>query len=189
MQFKVALPFSSQFNGSRTSWVSYSGQKYSVSSTALYTRGFTGMWSSVIRRIAEYGNFVFTARVKRETDLTAQNCMLVRGGSSISPTNYIWYPGYLFCYTNDGHYSILRLNSNGTQTTLQASTATGTILSTGWNTLKVSGSGSTLNFYINSTLLQTKIDATFASGLVGFQMEGVVGADRFLVDWATLTVP
>jgi hypothetical protein len=136
-----------------------------------------------------YGRFEFTARVKRENDSNYANYLIVRAGSSVLSSNSRWVPNYMFGYTNGGYYSIWKVNSAGAEAALQTWTYSTKILPYTWNTLKVYGNGSTFRFYINGTLVWTITDPTLTQGYVGVQMAKGATAGKFLVDWATLTIP
>jgi hypothetical protein len=187
--FDIANAFSSSFNGSMSGWASKPGGTWGTTSATMYTNGITNKWSSAYRAYTIYNKFIFTARIKREYDSYSANFLNVRMGSTTSTNNFEWYPGYNFGYSNDGYYSIWEVSSTGLATDKQPWTYTPAIVKYGWNTLKVTGSGSTFTFSINGVVVKTFTDSSFSQGYVGFQMYKNITAGKFLVDWATLTIP
>jgi len=114
--------------------------------------------------------------------------MLVRMGSKVSPYKF-WYPGYYFCYSNEGSYRIYKYDSSLHGTIIQDTTQTAAIKQDGWNVLKVVANGSKFKFYINGTLLKSFTDSMRSSGYVGFEMIRTnTDPTLFMVDWAKLTV-
>jgi subtilisin family serine protease len=187
--FYIANGFSSSFNGSMSGWARKAGGTWSVNSTTMYTDGLTYYWSSAYRLNSIYGRFEYSARVKRENDTNFANYLIVRAGSSVLSSNSRWVPNYMFGYVNAGYFSIWKVDSAGNEVALYSWAESPAIIPYGWNTLKVYGSGSTFKFYINGTLVGTVIDSTLTQGYVGVQMYKDVTAGKFLVDWATLTIP
>jgi hypothetical protein len=115
------------------------------------------------------------------------NTLAIRGNPVLDGTGW-WNSEYTFDYTNNGLFSVWRDN-NGTYAALKNWTSTAAINQGGWNTLKVTASGSTLKFYINGTLVWTGTDSTYASGRVGIGMyrSSTSLGDKLYVDWAQLT--
>ena len=187
--FIISKSFNANFNGSLSGFAKMSGATWSVTSTALYTRGLAGKYSSAFRNKNIYDKLIFAASVKREGNIDDLNCLVVRAGSNVRLDNSMWYPGYAFCYNNAGNFIIRRNESDGSITVLQPLTESSTIVAMGWNTLKVAAAGNTFEFYINGNLMTTISDAVYTRGFVGFQTNQESIAGRFLVDWATLTLP
>ena len=187
--FIISKSFNANFNGSLSGFAKMSGATWSVTSTALYTRGLAGKYSSAFRNKNIYDKLIFAASVKREGNIDDLNCLVVRAGSNVRLDNSMWYPGYAFCYNNAGNFIIRRNESDGSITVLQPWTESSTIVAMGWNTLKVAAAGNTFEFYINGNLMTTISDAVYTRGFVGFQTNQESIAGRFLVDWATLTLP
>ena len=187
--FYVSNPFTASFNGSMSGFAIKAGAAWSTNSTSLYTAGLQNYWTSAYRKNKVYNNFTFSARVKRESDLPAENCLVVRGGSSRDPDNYAWFPGYAFCYANNGNYIIYRANANGNYTLLKDWTAASAIIPFQWNVLKVAVNGTNFSYFINDEMIQSFQDSAFTQGYVGFQMYRGITSGRFLADWATLNIP
>jgi len=77
--------------------------------------------------------------------------------------------GYVFHMGGNGRYLILKV-INGSYTFLIPEWTDSDAIKTGydvWNTLKVVGSGTTMEFYINNTLVESLLDSEFSSGRVG----------------------
>ncbi len=140
----------------------------------------------------KYSDFTITARVKRAAGTVSSSFpasyLAVRMGTD-KTSELIWYTGYIFGYTNAGTYSIWRMGSSGSSRAIQPWTTTDTINKDDWNDLKVKVEGSTFQFYINDTLVNTFTDNKYSSGYVGFEMyrPGTMSS-RFYVDSVTLDI-
>jgi hypothetical protein len=181
--------FSSQFNGSSSGWVKRPGAAWNAGSTTYYTLGTADKVSSVSYN-KTLGNFTYQARMKRITKDTywgGQAGLVVRGSPSFDSVND-WRTSYEFIYSSYfGDFTIWR-GLNGTWTALKGWTMSPAIVKNGWNTLKVVANGSGLQFYINGNLVWLGSDSKIASGQVGlWTWGGGSSAERFDVDWATLT--
>lgn len=186
---KTATGFDSQFNGTTDGWVKKAGGEWFIKDNKFYaTRGKAGIWSSAYYKEATYEDFVYTARVKRRTG-TGINCMAVRMGAKTDATTKLWYPGYYFCYWDDGTYGIDKCDPSVTCSSIQPSTPTEAVVKNGWNVLKVAANGTSFKFYINSTLVKSFFDSMRSSGYVGFMMvRETTDPTLFMMDWAKLTV-
>ncbi len=190
VNFKVDAGFTSNFNGTMAGWEAKGVVPWNVNLSEMYTKGRLDYWSNVYYKKSEYADFEYSARVKRTNDISSANYITVRMGTNLSSefSNNTWYPGYVFGYTNYGKYSIWILNPDESETLIQPWTNTDAIVPNDWNVLKVKAVGSTLNFYINDTLIHTFTDPSFSSGYVGFvtfKSEDI--RSLFKVDWAKLT--
>ena len=64
---------------------------------------------------------------------------------------------------------------------------TDAVVTGGYNTLRITASGSTLNFYINDVLMDSLTDSSFSSGSVGVGMyKTSTVSTTYYVTWATL---
>jgi hypothetical protein len=139
-----------------------------------YTNGITKKFSSI------RSNFIFkdvdvTAILKRTSGSVPEDGSYpasyigVRMGKSKNGSNYNWYTGYIFGYTNAGTYAIWRLDSGTKVTTIQPWTDTD--INTGdWNTLEVIAQGNDFEFLINDASVKTFTDDEYDDGYVGVEM-------------------
>ena len=98
----------------------------------------------------------------------------MRGEPSSIASSGHWNNGYLFQYSNDGYYSVFKY-VGGSSTALQSWTATSTVVSGDWNTLKVQMNGTSMSFWINDTLVWSGTDSSFSSGYAGLGFFGEQG--------------
>jgi len=189
-RFYISNPFSYSFNGSKADWVTKAGT-WGTTNTALYTNGTPGQYSTIYHKGSIYDDFTFTAKVKRENDTGYSNVLAVRTGVKVDPSESGLYWSYYFSYVNAGHYAVYARDKAGVLYQIQPWTPTSAIVNGGWNTLKVTASDTTFKFYINGTKVITVNNPTpkLNKGYVAFlSYKGAVDG-RFLVDYATLTMP
>ncbi len=99
-----------------------------------------------------------------------------------------WARSYLFQYTRWGSYSVWK-TVDGMYTPLQYWTYSPAIRSyDAWNTLRIVASGSSLQFYINGSLVWSGQDTQLTSGRVGLSMykDPDTVNDLLSVNWAQL---
>ena len=185
----VPISFISRFSGTTDDWMRKAGGTWQASSMALYTTGLPNKWTSAFRPDTLYSSFDYSARVKRTSALESGNFLAVNMGKSVDTTaGSIWYPGYLFGYSNSGYYSIWELTSDGNVRAVQPWTKTTAIIADDWNTLRVLANQGDFKFYINGVQLRVFNDTTRTSGYVGMQMFQVgSAATKFQIDWARLS--
>ena len=183
-----SLSFNSNFNDSMKGWMRKGGGSWHVTTTALYTEGSTDVATSIYRTTGNYTNFTYEASIRRTVNGPQANYLAVRMGNCLDDYKQ-WYPGYIFGYTNDGKVSIWRYDTESSSTPIVHFEETDDVNPYGWNTVKVVANGSNFKYYINNVLQADFSDATYPSGMVGFQMY-TPGAPlgEFEVDWARLQV-
>jgi hypothetical protein len=188
MSFSVSPGgFNSQFNGDMTGWVIHTGQWWIASSAWLTTQGLTNAWASVSFNDT-FSNLDYKVKLWRGGSETIANSILIRGTPAPLSSTGLWDSYYAFQYTRDGRYSVWK-RVEGVSSYLQSWTTT-TAINQGdaWNELRVVANGSTLDFYINGTLVWTGTDSSLSSGRVGIRMyKETSAAEQLWVDWAILT--
>lgn len=182
--------FDEQFNGSIAKWLARSGVWTNASSAYLYTPGRAASWNFVTYSPSTYSNVDYSVKLWRYGSSTNSSNIVIRSSGAVS-SNGGCSDCYIFQYTRSGSYSIWK-RVNGTETALQ-NWATSTAIATNdnWNTLRVRAVGSSLQFYINGTLVKSVTDTSHTSGYVGMSMYSpTTGTTETLyADWATLSVP
>ena len=178
--------FYSPFTSEKTGWAAHKGTWPLEGSNYLTTLGVASK-AATISHINDYATLTYEVRMRRLGCVGCANVLAIRGNPVLDSTGW-WISEYTFDYTNNGLFSVWKDN-NGTYTALKNWTSTSAINQGGWNTLKVTASGSTLKFYINGTLVWTGTDSAYASGRVGIGMyrNGTSTGDKLYVDWAQLT--
>jgi len=190
--------FNSTFSGNSTGWKPQVGGTWYTSSTTYYTNGSSNKWSTA-RYNGTYTDFNYSARLKRIGGIyydgthyvASANAIYVRAGKSFNATNS-WYPGYMFAYYDWGtlgytpSFGIWKEESDGSSTNIVFAN-TDAVVTGGYNTLRITASGSTLNFYINDVLMDSLTDSSFSSGSVGVGMyKTSTVSTTYYVTWATL---
>jgi C1A family cysteine protease len=191
MTFTV-FGFNSQFNGNARGWVPQAGGSWKTTSSYYYTNGYSGGgWSTSLFN-ATYTDFDYAARLKRVGGVYYDST----DSSYWAPANTLFVrtsgnAGYEFDYydfgsVNYSSYSIWKNYSDGSWVNVTDASTTA-VVNNNWNTLRVTASGDTLNFYINDQLVYTYTDSDFGSGAIGVGMSKITTASTtFEVDWATL---
>jgi len=83
-------------------------------------------------------------------------------------------------------FGIWKEESDGSSTNIVFAN-TDAVVKGGYNTLRITASGSTLNFYINDVLMDSLTDSSFSSGSVGVGMyKTSTVSTTYYVTWATL---
>ena len=190
----LAASIISNFEGFTSGWVAQAGGKWSIYKNAyFYSNGTGGKWSSA-RFESTRSQLDFSARVLRSGGVLntegkayyPASYLAVRMGDELSDNN-TWLAGYLFGYTNQGVYSVWKMNRDCSAVVLQPWTETSLLAIDDWNTLRVAVSGSALNFYINGVLAWSGSDGIFKEGKVGFSFFNHPNpSSSFFVDWASL---
>lgn len=185
--FNITSAFNAQFNGSINGWVALSGSwLYDTEKT--FTTGIApDHWSNLYRYPPTYTNFDYSVRMKHISSLYKSAGLGMRMGTSLS-SNWEWYPGYRFYYSNEGKFAVFIMHSDGTFTALQDWTTSTAINPNDWNILRVIAVGPYFHFYINGTLVANITDTELNEGYVGFSMSSDSLLDELDVDWARLTL-
>ena len=187
MTFTV-FGFDSQFTSNANNWVPQAGT-WKVGSGSYYS---TAYGKSLYN--ATFTDFDYAARVKRVGGVyhsTSDDSYWAAGNYLYIRSNGDNNAGYVFMYYQWGNgftsaYGVSKIGSDGIWTNIEFA-STDALVVNGWNTLRVTASGSTLNFYINDQLMYTLTDSTFSNGAVGVGMGKISGTTTALyVDWATL---
>ena len=191
LTFMVNLPadptgFSSNFTSDATGWVAHKGTWALEGSNYFTTVGMAGK-AATVSHIGDYSTLTYEVRMKRVGCVTCANTINIRGDPSTLDASGWWKTEYTFDYTNSGLFSVWK-DYNGTYVALKNWTTSSAIVQGGWNTLKVTASGSTLKFYINGTLVWSGADSSYPSGRVGIGMyrNTTSTGDKLYVDWAQL---
>lgn len=194
--FKTLAGFNSQFNGNSTGWVQRPGGVWKVNSAAYYTVGVDDTWSSVSYDKV-FTDFTYQVRLKRidsggELAGRWSSGLVIRGTPSFNASNE-WDTAYEFLYANNGTY-VVRKMELGVPHDLRPFSPTPAIVKNGWNILKVTLAGNSINCYINGSLVWSGSDsfgAPISSGLVGITMYRSSNStnNNLSIDWATLGMP
>ena len=185
--------FDYQFTNSRSGWRVVSGL-WTVNDGEFSTPG-TPLTFASASNLQEFADLDYSVRMKRTgTDhcLWCANQILIRGAPEPLGSYHLWNSAYLFQYSDDGWYSIWKV-VNGVITSLipyqNEWQETGAIIQGGYNVVRVVATGSSLNYYINGTLVWSGSDTSLTKGTVGFGMyRDITSSDDWLdVDYATLT--
>jgi len=179
--------FNSQFNGNADGWEVHSGMWY-YDDTSLFTYGNAGNLSTV-SYAADFTNLDYKVQLARAGSQLNGNQLFIRGKPDPLSSIGEWYKGYIFQYSANGNYSILK-TINGVTSAIKSWTYSSAI-NQGyyWNTLRITANGGTLKFYINGSLVWSGTDTSLTSGRVGIGMylASTSTTDWLVVDWATLT--
>lgn len=181
--FTPLAGFNSQFNGSAAGWVVRPGGAWANSATSLYTNGAANLVSSASYDQI-FSNFTFQVRMKRVSPAGYSSGLVVRGIPNFG-IDKDWKTSYQFLYRQNGTFSVWK-GINGSWTPLKDWTASPSIVTNGWNTLKVIADGKDFRYYINEILVWSGSDISLVNGQVGLWMYRGSSAENLEVDWAVL---
>ena len=176
--------FHSNFNSNHSGWSILKGSWSHVSSSYFKTAGAGDQFSS-IKHSGSYTTLTYEVKMKRDGCGGCSNAIIIRGNGVTAGKGW-WTHEYVFNYNKNGLFSVWKTDEN---TPLKNWTTTTHINNPGWNTLKVTASGSQLKFYINGHLVWQGSSSTYPSGNVGIGMyrSGGSSGNSFLLDWADLS--
>ncbi len=144
--------------------------------------------ASAYYRYGLFGDLTYEVQMKRTgICTTCANRIIIRGDPSDPNDTNNWLPSYNFQYSNKGSFSVWEYLKTGVSSPLQSWTAHDAIIENDWNTLKVVAVGSSLNFYINGTLVWSGNDVSFRTGRVGFGFYRNAEQGTLYVNSATLS--
>jgi hypothetical protein len=158
-----------------------------VTGGAYTTLGVANSYASA-SHANNYTTLTYEARLKRSGCASCANSLVIRGTPTPLDSSGRWNKEYKFQYSNDGYISVYEVNGS-TVTALLPWTSISGINNAGWNTLKVTATGSAMKFYVNGVLKVSGNDSTFSTGRVGINMyrSSTSTGDKLYVDWAKLT--
>jgi len=197
--------FYSNFNSNHSGWSILKGTWSHESGAYFTTMGVLGKAASIAHS-NNYSTLTYEVRMKRSGySNSCANALLIRGDADQDSWgwwdhsytfNYINYHGYYggpaYAVTKDNNGTYYNLTDPYNSAVLWKSTSR--VNSGGWNTLKVTASGSHLKFYINGYLIWSGTNSSYSSGRVGVALyRNPSGScdNRLYLDWAELdpTVP
>ena len=204
--FTILPSFNTQFNtdGNFEGWEQHYGAAWNVGSGVLSTTGLDDYYNSSASYGATFTDFTYEARMKMTYTSGPDNWispygLVVRGTPTFDAGND-WRTAYYFqvgqvrdaLYGDFSCYRVTKI-TNGVWTTLTGSGywwCSDSINFNDWNTLKVYANGTTLKFYINNTLMWSKVVSGPLSGRLGVFTTHPLGAIAPVeVDWALAGEP
>jgi len=182
--FRASTGFNSQFTSNANGWTPLKGAWSVVSSNYYKTVGAGDQFSST-KHSGSYSTLTYEVKMKRDGCAGCSNAVIIRGNGVTAGKGW-WTHEYVFNYNKNGQFSVWKDNET---IPLKNWTTTLHINNPGWNTIKVTASGSQLKFYINGHQVWSGANSAYASGTVGIGMyrSGGSTGNEFLVDWATLS--
>jgi len=190
--------FSSNFNSNHSGWSILKGTWSHESGAYFTTWGVAGKAASIAHS-NNYSTLTYEVRMKRlGSSNSCANALLIRGDAdqdswgwwdqsyTFNYVNYSGYGGPAYAVTRDHNGTYYNLTDPNNSSVLWKSTSR--VNSAGWNTLKVTASGSHLKFYINGTLVWSGTNSYYSSGRVGVALYRNTNScgDKFYLDWAEL---
>ncbi|KHK00513.1 family 16 glycoside hydrolase [Desulfovibrio sp. TomC] len=158
-------------------WTQNSFAAWSVTNGyASVTGTSSGNYFNLAYADKDFSTLDYSVRIRR-TGKNADadfNAIYFRGTSTPQDSYGDWNAGYWFAYSNNGYFTIYKAQ-NAAWTCLVNQTQTSAIVPIDWNVLRVTASGSSLQFFINGTSVYSLTDATLSSGQVGIEMSDADG--------------
>jgi len=189
----VNCSFNEQFTSTPSGWSAYGGHwQGSALNDYLFTFGVSDKTNAYLYG-KDASDFTYEAKFWRgenqgsASDYNA-NMLFFRVSGSQKADGF-FQNGYEFAYTRAGAYALYKV-VNGTESSIQDWASSAYIIKgSGWNTLKVIVSGSSIRCYINSHLVWSGTDSSLTSGKsgVGCYLSPEGSATSFWVDYAIQT--
>lgn len=181
-QFTAASVLDNWTQNSLATWTVANGYA-SVTGTS------SGNYLNLAYQNQNYSTLDYSVKMRR-TGTSAKadfNAIYFRGASTPQDSVGDWNSGYWFAYSNNGYFTIY-MGQNDVWSCLVNLTQSSAIVPDDWNVLRVTASGSSLQFYINGTSVYSITDTTLSSGQVGIEMSdadgGILAVDSALLSTA-----
>jgi Zn-dependent metalloprotease len=178
--------FDSSFTSTGAGWTPISGSWFYQTGYA-QTTGASNKFAT-LGSDNSYGDFEFTASMRRYGCATCDNGIVIRGTPMPLQTYDRWNTDYAFLYERDGTVSVWKRRGANEVSLLSYTTSGAVNLGDSWNTMKIIANRNHLYYYLNDNLVWSGIDYSYSYGKVGLTMyrNDTSTGDRFQVDWATL---
>lgn len=178
--------FNSTFNSSLAGWTEASGS-WGFTSQYATTNGAPETYSSLVSN-GSYGDFEYTATMRRSGCETCANGVFIRGTPAPLQTQNRWNTGYLFQYTRNGDVSVFVLVGTSYIPLRDWVPSEAVNIGTAWNTMKIIARGNQLFYYLNDDLVWSGMVSNYAYGKVGLTMfrNNTSTGDLLEVDAASL---
>jgi len=185
----TSTAFNSQFTSDASGWTPLNGT-WSLGSGYYQSSGLTDKFVTS-KHSNSYNLFSYEARLSR-TDSSGYSYGVFFNGSALPiSADGQWNNGYALFITDNGYFSIWRY-AGGVPTALLGWTPS-SVITTSWNTLKVTYNSSTqfVQFYINGSRVVSGYFGTYTSGQVGVGYFRSTTSNKIYVDYAkvSLTAP
>ena len=186
----MGADFTSPFTANSTGWSSVAGGWHlSTSDGTYFTHGVKDKFTSATYT-SYYADLDYSVKMRRTgACIKCSNYIIIRGVTApLALKTNEWYSGLEFVYINTGYYAIWKIDHNS-YTPIVNWTASPNIINKGWNTLRVTASGDSFEFYINDTVTPVWAGtiATNSFGRIGFGMKTDIGKDKFEITNVTVT--
>ena len=180
--------FDSQFGSSLTGWSSTSGVWFHDTSGYALTYGEPSSFSSIQYATQGFGDYEFTATMRRYGCATCSNGLQLRGKPLPLQYENRWEKDYAFLYNRSGEISVWKRISGIDVALLDWTFSEAVNLGDAWNTLRVVTRGNTFFYYVNNHLIWSGTDNDYRYGMVGLTMYRDAGSTSNLlqVDSAVL---
>jgi subtilisin family serine protease len=178
--------FNSQFTSDAAGWTPQKGS-WSLGNGFYLSPGLVDSNVSSAH-INNYPTLTYEVKMMRTGGYYYANYIHFRGSPAPLASDGDWNNGYRFTVSNDGYFQI-GYNQNGNWYWILPWTST-PLVTSGWNTLKVTMSGTYTQFFINGTRIAYGNLTIFSTGQVGVgYYRDISSTDNMLyVDYATLAM-
>jgi len=191
--------FTSTFDLNYKKWLPQAGSWSVTSAGYLKTPGLFDTTATILRQelFANTTNgtdgIVYEVTMKRKAEADSTNRLFFHGNPGDTYVSGPWEDGYMFEYTNDGHWSLVRMIDFNKTYLVEDSPSTA-INPYGWNKLSVWRKNTEIHLWINGSYLGHYADNYWWQGFVGIGVfEGDIDKSPLLVDkarvWYTDTAP
>ena len=176
--------FNSSFNSSLVGWSQSSGA-WATDAAYAYTTGTANTYS-ILESNDSYGDFEYSATMRRYGCQTCPNGVVIRGTPDPLQVNKRWYTDYAFLYRRDGNISVLKRTGASEVALLTWTLSEAVNTGDNWNTIKVVARDKQFFYYLNDDLVWSGRDNDYSYGKVGLSTFHTSAGDLFQVDAAVL---
>ncbi|MPM52084.1 hypothetical protein SDC9_98837 [bioreactor metagenome] len=136
----------------------------------------------------DFSDFDYTMKIFRSANLIRDNIIYFRGDPNHVNSQKSWKTGYIFTFTNTGHY-LLYINDYGNDVLTSWVGSTTAINRDDWNTVRIRAVGPHIQIFINDEKILDVYDSTLKSGSIGFGASGQFSYFEIHVDSVQVTIP
>lgn len=136
----------------------------------------------------DYSDFDYTVRFFRSNGYIYDNEIYFRGDPYHVNYQNEWSTGYIFSFTNNGHYD-LSINDSGQSLLRFWSGNTDAINRDGWNSIRIVAIGPHIQIFINDEQIIDIYDSQLKSGSIGFGPRGRMTSYEVDIDAVQVIAP
>jgi hypothetical protein len=181
--------FNSTFDVNYKNWNVWDGLwMWDAAKGRIWTTGDVNYYNSMYFSYY-FPSFDYTVRMKRKLNEGNTNSLVVWGKPSATTGSHMWHDGYYVNYRNNKQVSIWKV-VGGSWTGVFEIVDCAAVVPFGWNEIRVVGIYPYLDLWLNGVylgyIMLTELPVSY---YLGFDMYAGAADQKFLVDWAKVSIP